>query len=218
MQRYLEPELLDHLDPADPEAVRSRAELRMINGIMGNHRWLQRQLRRHLVGRPVILELGAGDGAFSRGLVASGLVQADQVAALDLMPPPPDWPEGARWVQGSVLDKDSWPQADIIIANLFLHHFDEAQLRQIGAAMLRARVVIACEPARRSLHLVQGALLAALTDLGHVTRNDMLTSIRAGFLGDELPRALNLAHWRCEVAATWLGGYHMIATLPACAR
>lgn len=217
MHRYLEPELLDHLDPSHPEAGQSRAELRFINRIMGNHRWLKRQLRRHLDARRTILELGAGDGAFAKHLIDSQLCAPSQVHALDLMPAPADWPSGATWIQRSIFDADAWPQADIVIANLFLHHFSSEQLSAIGQAMRRAQIVIACEPARRSLHLAQGALLAALGDFNRVTCHDMMVSIRAGFLGDELPQTLGLNDWQCTTSATFLGAYQMVAISPSCA-
>lgn len=212
MHRYLEPELLDHLDPAHPDAMQSRAELRLINAIMGNHRWIIRQLKPHLESRPVILELGAGDGALARRLVNTGLCAPEQICALDLMPQPPGWPSGAMWVQRSIFDKDSWPKADIIVANLFLHHFDSRELHLIGDAMRKsARLVIACEPARRSYHLLQGALLAALADFNRVTCHDMLVSIRAGFLGHELAHELGMEDWQCFAASRLLGSYHFVA-------
>lgn len=218
MHRYLEAELLDHLDASHPEAMQSRGELRLINGIMGNHRWLKRQLRHHLDARSTILELGAGDGAFAKQLVDAKLCMPSQIHALDLMPAPADWPSGAAWIQRSIFDSDAWPQADIVIANLFLHHFSGDQLRTIGQAMRRARVVIACEPARRPLHLAQGALLAALADFNDVTCHDMMVSIRAGFLGDELPKTLGLHDWHFRTAATFLGAYHIVAISPSCAQ
>ena len=212
MLRYLEPELLDHLDPDHPDAVKSRADLRLINAIMGNHRWIIQQLKAQLGTRPVILELGAGDGALARRLVESRLCAPEQMLAMDLMPAPPDWPVGARWIQRSIFDKDSWPAADIIIANLFLHHFNGDELRVIGEAMRSsASMIIACEPARRNYHLAQGALLAALADFNRVTCHDMLVSIRAGFLGNELEQALGLQDWECHTSSRLLGSYHMVA-------
>jgi len=214
MHRYLEPELLDHLDPEHPDAVQSRAELLLINRIMGNHRWLLKQLRPHLAARSSILELGAGDGEFSKHLIDSKLCEPHQIHALDLMPPPAEWPSGAHWIQRSIFDPDAWPRKEVVIANLFLHHFTDEQLREIGNAMRHARLVIVCEPARRSAHLAQGALLAALCDFNRVTCHDMMVSIRAGFLGDELQTALGLNEWKCDAAATLLGAYHFAALNP----
>ena len=43
--RLLVPEILDGLPPEDPEARRSRRDLRRINFLMGNERWIARQVR-----------------------------------------------------------------------------------------------------------------------------------------------------------------------------
>ena len=40
MLRQVLPELLDHLQADDPEAIRSRRDLRVINFLMGNERWI----------------------------------------------------------------------------------------------------------------------------------------------------------------------------------
>ena len=211
--RILEPEILDHLDHRDPAAIQSRQELALINTIMGNHRWLRSTLRRHLNPGTSVLEIGAGDGGFLMSLMDAGLCRAEQVHAMDLVPAPAHWPQSAHWHKQSVLDGVNWPQVDIVVCNLFLHHFDESALSLIGAAASRARVIIACEPARRTLHIVQGALLAALADFGHVTGNDMLVSIRAGFSGDELPAAMRLqGSWQHHTSSTLLGAYRWTAT------
>ena len=38
--RVVIPELLDHLPADEPEALRSRRDLRRVNWLMGNERWL----------------------------------------------------------------------------------------------------------------------------------------------------------------------------------
>lgn len=63
--RVVQPELLDHLDPTDRHAIRSRADLRRLHRIMGTRGILLQALRRvpHPPHPPRrILELGAGDG------------------------------------------------------------------------------------------------------------------------------------------------------------
>src|SRR5688500_12802853 len=64
MNRTLEPELLDELPASDPRAVASRRDLRLLNGIMGNHRPIVRFLRA-LPPNPTIAEIGAGEGLLS---------------------------------------------------------------------------------------------------------------------------------------------------------
>jgi hypothetical protein len=215
MERRVEPEILDHLDPHDPDARQSRRELRWINAIMGNHRWLARILRKHVSRDERVLEIGAGDGNWLCSCVRDGFMDAANIVALDLAPPPEAWPESAPWIQRSVLDASAWPDADVVVANLFLHHFEGAVLKMIGDQMKRARLLIINEPARRPVHLAQGGLLAAIADFGHVTLHDMLASIRAGFLNDELVTALGITDWKCSLSITWLGAYRLVAWNPA---
>lgn len=211
MQRRVEPELLDHLPADDPAAMRSRRELRLINAIMGNHRWLAHEVRRGIQPGWRVLELGAGDGAFGARLVAAGICEPRQLAGIDLAPRPGTWPAEAAWMQGDV-SADALPEAEIVVANLFLHHFEPGALAQLGARLpAKCRILLANEPARRRLHLAQGALLSVLALLSRVTRHDMRISIRAGFLGDELPRALGLGAWKCATSASFLGAYRMRA-------
>ena len=73
------------------------------------------------------------------------------------------------------------------------------------------RVFIACEPARHGVHSLQGWLLSELLGLSYVTHHDMLVSIRAGFVGDELSCALGLYGWKTEVSRSLLGAYRLIA-------
>ncbi len=185
----------------------------LINQLMGNHRWLMGEIRHCLRPGERLLELGAGDGTLARELIASGVCGADQILAMDLAPEPDGWPLGATWLQGSVLDDEPWPEAAVIVANLFLHHFETDELRRLGARMGGARHLLASEPARHPLHLWQGRLLSYLADLSAVTRHDMAISIRAGFQGDELAKALGLRLHGCESMSTLLGAYRLRALL-----
>ena len=98
------------------------------------------------------------------------------------------------------------------MANLFLHHFTPDLLAVLGHKLpASCRLLIVCEPARRALHQWQGRTLSAPLRLSAVTRHDMLVSIRAGFLNDELPAALGLHGWKYRVSTTLLGAYHLTA-------
>lgn len=215
MQRLIEPELLDHLSPSDPAAIHSREELRVINSIMGNHRWILRRLKALIKPGWRVLELGAGDGGLCGALIGSVVCAAKQITAVDLAPRPDKLHPDVTWLRQSIFEMDQLPPAEIVIANLFLHHFDADQLTALGSKLGPiTRVVLACEPARKRFHLAQATLLAALAGFNEVTNHDMLTSIRAGFVGGELPRLLGLQDWRCLVSCTLLGAYHMEAVRP----
>ena len=66
MKRIVQPEILDTLPRADPRAVRSRQDLRRVNGWMRNHVLMADVLRKVLndCTPGQIAELGAGDGDF----------------------------------------------------------------------------------------------------------------------------------------------------------
>ena len=210
--RHVLPEILDSLPHDDPSALRSRDELRVINLLMGNHRWLLRMLRAQGLEGTRVLELGAGDGALAQQVWQAGLVPPQQWSALDLAPAPTDWPTGANWLQQDLFTLSTLPEADIIVANLFLHHFQNQQLLELGRRLPdTCRVLIACEPARRALHTWQGHLLSAIAELSDVTHHDMLVSIRAGFIGSELADSMGLKGWNTVASQTILGAYRLVA-------
>ena len=210
--RCIQPELLDLLPQDDPAAVKAREEMPMVNGIMGNHRWIERMLRRH--GEPGwrITELGAGDGTLSLRLLNTGLCRVQALHAVDLAPRPKHWPQEASWTCGDV-NTHPLPESEIVIANLFLHHFVVGQLRGLGLRFSSAtRLIVAAEPARRWIHAILGRLFCEIAELNHVHRHDMQVSIRAGFRGDELRQALGLGdEWRVSVQSHPLGGYRFMA-------
>lgn len=212
LPRQVVPELLDALSHEDPAAVRSREELHFINRLMGNHRWICRALQKQDLQNKRILELGAGDGLLAQQAWSKGIAQPARWSALDLAPPPVGWPHEAVWHQGDLFALPVLPEAEIIVANLFLHHFENDGLQKLGARLPEScQLLVACEPARRRLHSLQGHLLSALIDLSPVTHHDMLVSIRAGFLGDELSQALGLQGWQTRVSMTALGAYRFTA-------
>ena len=216
MARHVSPEKLDALPHDDPAAQRSRDELRLINALMGNYRWLGRTLAARMGRGQRVLELGAGDGELARRLWQSGVVAPEHWWALDLAPRPKNWSEtaenGPQWLQRDVLGPEPLPEAEILVANLFLHHFQPDQLRELGTRLpASCRLIVACEPARQRRHLLLGRALSVVARLSDVTHHDMLVSIRAGFLVDDLATALGLVGWQWSVSLTVLGAYHFIA-------
>jgi len=212
MKRILQSELLDTLPHNDPAAIRAREEMLLVNGIMGNHRWIERVVRRHAETGWRITELGAGDGELSLRLMNAGICPAAAMHAMDLAPRPIHWPQEAAWTCGDVLAKDL-PESEIVIANLFLHHFTFEGLEILGARLSPAtRLIVAAEPARHWIHTILGRLFCEIAELNHVQRHDMQVSIRAGFRGDELRQALGLGdEWRVSVRSHPLGGYRFMA-------
>jgi hypothetical protein len=196
MERAIEPEWLDELPAEEPRAIHSRADLRRLNWLMNHAGILARELS--FVGRPQrVLDLGGGDGAFAlRLLRATGWRQCECVI-VDRNPIlPPKVRDGFKALDCSVtllrcdvLDGlDGAGPADIIFANLFLHHFQERELKRLLDEVARhTRIFLACEPRRSPLALAASRCVALL-GCNAVTRHDAVVSVRAGFHEGELSR------------------------------
>ncbi len=75
---------------------------------------------------------------------------------------------------------------DVVLANLVLHHFTEAQLKLLfSEAAENSNAFIAVEPRRGPLPLFCASLLG-LIGCNSVTRHDAPVSVRAGFNGRQL--------------------------------
>jgi len=199
MKRIIQPELLDALPPDDPRAIWSRRDLRRVNAWMRNHAIMVKALQTAVNGCPPkhITDLGAGDGHFLARVAKKTSFRwpAVKVTLLDNQKimgaqtlsslAPFGWP--AERVVADVFD---WlPGAgalDIVVTNLFLHHFDDARLMELFRAVAnRARLFVAIEPRRASWAGFCCRLLW-LIGCNSVTRHDATVSVRAGFSGDEL--------------------------------
>ncbi|TVP77986.1 MAG: hypothetical protein EA353_09260 [Puniceicoccaceae bacterium] len=213
MQRLVQPEILDNLPACNLDAVASRRDLVKINHLMGNYRWIRRQVRRCRPSKTDrFLEIGAGDGTLARQLIPA--LPRHSFAALDQCSQPEDWPAHTAWCSGDILCFSEYSEYTHLLANLILHHFDAKSLAQIGDLIQAGgiREIIACEPCRRPLHQWQ---LRAGKWIGfnYVTLHDGCISVAAGFRGDELPQLLGLSpsQWSWRVDETWMGAYRMRA-------
>lgn len=200
-QRAIEPELLDELAPGDPRAIRSRRDLRRINALMMNDRLLACELLRAFPSSPPrrIAEIGAGDGSLM--LRVAGRIephwQSTELLLVDrqylLSTTTRDEFHALGWsVRAQAADVLVWiaepdtPDFDVIVANLFLHHFDSSLLRDLMTGLARrTRLFIACEP-RRSSGARLGSHLLGLIGCNDVSRHDAVVSVRAGFDNAEL--------------------------------
>ena len=212
LQRRVCAETLDNLPVQDPAAMRSRRDLRRVHRAMGSRgivlRGLDDKLRAARGARPLrVLELGAGDGSLMLGvarksglawpavdltlldrqpLVDRGTLQAytelgwtAAVQTLDVF----DWAASAAQVPAAGGTQARW---DLVVANLFLHHFEGRQLALLLAAIVAiSDCFFACEPRRAWLALA-GSHLTGLIGANAVTRNDAVLSVHAGFTGHEL--------------------------------
>jgi len=226
MTRLLQPELLDLLPASDPEAARSRTDLRRVNAWMGHRRILTRTLQSlPLVGVRRIVELGAGDGtlalALANGLSARWpqveltLLDQKRLVAPETVEKFRDLGWQPRVVQADVFDwlaAEAEP-ADIIIANLFLHHFDAGGLpRLLREAASRCSCFVALEP-RRHVTARLGCELLWLIGCNRVTRHDARVSVRAGFRKQELSELWpNPDQWHVREQPAGLFSHLFVAT------
>lgn len=203
--RLLVPELLDHLPPTDPAALRSRNDLARINLVMRGPAIMARALSACPPPR-VLADLGSGDGRFLLSLARRLARRWPGVTALicdqqDIVSDATRAGFAALGWRCTVQKGDIFgdlPDADIITANLFLHHFDDAALaRLLAAVSARTRAFIACEP-RRSAFALLGAHMVWALGANHVTRHDAVASVRAGFTGRELSSLWRSGGWRLQ--------------------
>ena len=200
LPRRVEPELLDELGADDPRARQSRADLRRIHRAMATLPILRTALDQVSSTPPRrILELGAGDGSLMLRLarqrarrwpgVHLGLL--DRVALVDEQTRSSFG--GLGWTT-EVLATDvfEWlaqrieTDWDIVVANLFMHHFSPAALAGMLASIAeRTRVFFCCEPRRTTMPLLASHLVGLL-GANAVTRQDAVLSVHAGFRGNEL--------------------------------
>lgn len=198
--RRVEPEILDALSPGDPRAQASRRDLRHINALMFQAGIMARLMRRHVTRPPRrILEIGAGDGAFMLAVARRKAkrwprVELTLLDRADLITSRRIDEFAARGWHAEAVTADvfEWlaraghPRFDVIAANLFLHHFDDAGLAGLftGLRPLTA-AFIATEPRRCSVALAASRLLWAI-GANDVTLHDAPASVHAGFVGVEL--------------------------------
>jgi hypothetical protein len=199
--RVVEPEWLDELPGDDPRALRSRADLRLVNTWMRQAGIMARALLQHRghAAPEKLIDLGAGDGSFMLGVAQRLAPHWRNVTAIlldrqDLVTDATIRGFSAlHWravtVSADVFDflsRTKPSDADVLTANLFLHHFHQDRLAELLVAISRsAPLLVACEP-RRDRFALLGSRMVWAIGCGAVTRHDAVASVRAGFGADEL--------------------------------
>jgi len=194
MKRIVKPETLDTLPPDDPVALRSRRDLRRINAWMQNHKTMARVLAENLAVAPrQITDLGAGDGNFLLQVAQASRLRGLNATLLDLQKNVPaqtlaEFSKCGWRAEAVVADVFDWPQmeTEVVVANLFLHHFEDGELRELFRTIAaRAKLFIAVEPHRFHFPFPCAQSLR-LIGCGKITRHDAEASIAAGFVRKEI--------------------------------
>jgi hypothetical protein len=200
LTRSVEPEWLDELPPQDLRAIRSRRDLKRINAWMLQTAIMARLLVKYRPEPPKrIIELGSGDGTFMIS-IARRLASRWPGVTLTFLDRQNIVSNATRdaihqlgWETQSItadvfdfLPAQKSHAADLISANLFLHHFSPDQLSRLFAFSANtAPLFVACEPRRSPLALAGSHMLFAI-GCNDVSRHDAVVSVRAGFAGREL--------------------------------
>jgi hypothetical protein len=197
----VEREILDDLPALDPRALASRNDLVRVNQLMGTTRLLATHLKRKFgMGHPRrIIELGAGDARSTLRLArllapdwkGVHLILVDQHRCVSdstrMQLTQLGWT--LQFAGADVLDwlrSNALGPEDLVIANLFLHHFETQRLRELLKAIAtNAGHFVATEP-RRWKPAILGARGLRVLGCNAVTCNDAVVSVRAGFAGREL--------------------------------
>jgi hypothetical protein len=237
LQRTVSAETLDGLCEADPAAIRSRRDLQRVHRVMGTRSIVCRALNR--IAAPAgpqrlrMLELGAGDGTLMLGVARAlgpgwsnveltlldrqALVRSETIAAyrelgwavhvkvMDVVDwtrnPFPEQPDG---------EPGAW---DVIVANLFVHHFQGPTLSGILQAVAAScDAFLACEPHRSRFALAGSRLIGAL-GANAVTRNDAVLSVHAGFRDTEITQFWPLSgrEWQLDEYSAGLFSHCLFA-------
>jgi|SRR4051812_13358474 hypothetical protein len=225
-QRRVQPELLDALPSEDAEARRSRADLRRLNRIMGTLPIVLNGLDDVARQAPPrhILELGAGDGRLMLDIARhraphwpdvavtlldrQNTIETESLQGLHAL----GWRPGV--IHADALDWLTQQQGvswDVIVANLFIHHFAPAEVSRLFKHIaVRTRAFLCCEP-RRSLFALASSHLVGLLMMGRVTRADAVLSVRAGFRGNELSACWAEKDWTLREYSAGLYSHCLLA-------
>lgn len=211
--RVVVPEILDELPHDHPDAIASRRDLRRVNAVMGNPRWLLSQAHANAdVIAQGITEIGAGDGRLAMRMASR--FPETTVSAIDIAPPPQEpLPPNLVWRQMDLFEaKATHHGGGLLVACLMLHHFDVDQLEILGREFIPHFEALAIvEPDRRRIAHFLGRL--AWPFINRVTRHDMHVSIDAGFVRGELAGLLGLTadDWRISESHTVTGARRLFA-------
>ena len=225
--RRVEDERLDALPASDPAAIRSRGDLQRLNRLMGQAGAIARILRAHGAARSMrrMVDLGGGDGTLLLEVarkLAPDRAGAEAVVVdrhMQLSDRTREELERSGWRVAAVTsDVHQWlaraPRhaGTVMIANLFLHHFEDAPLRALlESVSTRAELFVACEPRRDRLTL-QASRLVGWIGCNAVTRHDAPISVRAGFTGRELSALWPAGgDWHTEEGPTGPFSHHFVA-------
>lgn len=191
----LGPDLLDQMTSDDPRAIASRRDIKRINAVMFQDALMRRAIARGGFDEPRrILDLGGGDTTFTLKVARRmkpawrdvELVVVDRMNVVEAQTMREF--EQIGWKVKVVttdvfafLDQSVQTPFDLVLSNLFIHHFPAGELERLLAKIANLTTgFVACEPKRSSLTVAGSAMLWAI-GCTPVSVRDSVTGARAGF-------------------------------------
>jgi len=208
--RVLTPELLDSLPPDDPAAQASRRDLRRLHPLLGQIGLWTRWFQENFPVRPPasIADLGAGDGSLLGTVLLRAYPNGGHGARIFFIDRQPVVPESTlthlrrcNWLP-TVMATDvfTWaeeaPSMEAALANLFLHHFDEAGITRLFSLLARKTSCFAAAEPRRNYLAFLATQTLGLIGCHPVTRHDARVSVEAGFRDHELSALWPSSGWK----------------------
>jgi len=189
----MEAELLDTGVP-EREALRSLADLRLVNGWLGGGRGLLRVVRSMLAGVPAprLLDVGCGSADLPHLIVKRSAVPVLAVGVDIKLLHLRQARRGLERVCADVRQLPFLPESfDVVTASLFLHHFDSSEIAGVLRALfgLARRALVVSDLQRASVPYLFGRAFFPLLFRTPVSVSDGLLSIRRGFTAGELAAA-----------------------------
>jgi O-methyltransferase domain len=207
--RIVRSELLDNLDPHGPRAIRSRRDLQMINFLMGNESWILHSLKTHSdLLENGIVEIGSGDGILLNRITQ--IFPAIQISGYDLIDKKSTVDNRITWHAGDVTKLSPPQKGGALVANLFLHHFNDDQLTWLKSWCDNFQLLCFNEPLRSPMAIKLGKLMTPFVN--NVTRHDMRVSIEGGFIEGEISNLLGLSNdvWNGCECSHWRGAVRVL--------
>lgn len=189
-RRALETELLD-TGVSERDALRSLADLRLVNRWLGGGHGLLRAVRSLLAGVPLprILDVGCGSADLPHLIVTHSAVPVLAVGVDIKLLHLRQARVGLERVCADVRRLPFRPASfDVVTASLFLHHFDSSEIAAVLRALfgLARRALVVSDLRRASVPYFFGRAFFPLLFRTSVSVSDGLLSIRRGFTAAEL--------------------------------
>ena len=198
--RHLTPEKLDSLSPSDPAALASRRDLQRLHSILGQKKLWLHWIRSKYPDRPPasLVDLGCGDGHLLTSILPIAFPRGGHGARLFFVDRQPsvsdstlDFLRRQNWLPSLVsADVHEWaqsaPRVELIIANLFLHHFADEPLKNLFQSLATRTPLFAAAEPHRGVPGKIGSRLLGILGCHPVTQHDARVSVEAGFCGHEI--------------------------------